>query len=194
MIKFKKGLDLPIKGQPEQTIAQSKDPSTVALLGTDYVGMKPTMEVRVADKVKLGQVLFTDKKNPAIKFTSPGAGEIISIHRGEKRALLSVVIKLSGNDEVTFNSYSDQQFKELTWEQVVKQLLDSGLWVTLRTRPFSKVPDPETKPNSIFITVTDTNPLAPSVDKILEKHNLHQLVYVYPGIFFYAYGNAYNTF
>ena len=168
MIKFKKGLDLPIKGQPEQTIALSKDPSTVALLGTDYVGMKPTMEVRVADKVKLGQVLFTDKKNPAIKYTSPGAGEIISIHRGEKRTLLSVVIKLSGNDEVTFNSYSDQQFKELTREQVVEQLLDSGLWVSLRTRPFSKVPDPETKPNSIFITVTDTNPLAPSVDKILE--------------------------
>jgi len=167
MIKFKKGLDLPIKGQPEQTIALSKDPSTV-LLGTDYVGMKPTMEVRVADKVKLGQVLFTDKKNPAIKYTSPGAGEIISIHRGEKRTLLSVVIKLSGNDEVTFNSYSDQQFKELTREQVVEQLIDSGLWVSLRTRPFSKVPDPETKPNSIFITVTDTNPLAPSVDKILE--------------------------
>jgi len=168
MIKFKKGLDLPIKGQPEQTIALSKDPSTVALLGTDYVGMKPTMEVRVADKVKLGQVLFTDKKNPAIKFTSPGAGEIISIHRGEKRTLLSVVIKLSGNDEVTFNSYSDQQFKELTREQVVEQLLDSGLWVSLRTRPFSKVPDPTTEPNSIFITATETNPLAPSVDKILE--------------------------
>ncbi len=168
MIKFKKGLDLPIKGQPEQTIALSKDPSTVALLGPDYVGMKPTMEVRVADKVKLGQVLFTNKKNPAIKYTSPGAGEIISIHRGEKRTLLSVIIKLSGNDEVTFNSYSDQQLKKITREQVFEQLLDSGLWVSLRTRPFSKVPDPQTKPNSIFITATDTNPLAPSIDKILE--------------------------
>lgn len=168
MIKLKKGLDLPIKGKPEQTIALSKDPSTVALLGPDYIGMKPTMEVRVADKVKLGQILFTDKKNPAIKFTSPGAGEIISIHRSEKRALLSVVIKLSGNDAVTFNPYSDQQFKELTREQVVEQLLNSGLWVSLRTRPFSKVPDPQSKPNSIFITATDTNPLAPSINKILE--------------------------
>ena len=99
MIKLKKGLDLPIKGKPEQTIALSKDPSTVALLGPDYIGMKPTMEVRVADKVKLGQILFTDKKNPAIKFTSPGAGEIISIHRGDKRALLSVVIKPGKNSK-----------------------------------------------------------------------------------------------
>jgi len=168
MIKFKKGLDLPIKGKPEQTISLSKDPSTVALLGPDYVGMKPTMEVRVADKVKLGQVLFTDKKNPALKYTSPGAGEIVSIHRGEKRALLSIIIKLYGNEEITFNSYSDQQLKELTREQVVQQLLDSGLWISLRTRPFNKVPDPETKPNSIFITAMDTNPLAPSIDKILE--------------------------
>ena len=130
--------------------------------------MKPTMEVRVADKVKLGQVLFTDKKNPALKYTSPGAGEIVSIHRGEKRALLSIIIKLYGNEEITFNSYSDQQLKEHTREQVVQQLLDSGLWISLRTRPFNKVPDPETKPNSIFITAMDTNPLAPSIDKILE--------------------------
>lgn len=168
MIKIKKGLNLPIKGKPEQTISLSKDPSTVALLGPDYVGMKPTMEVRVADKVKLGQVLFTDKKNPAIKFTSPGAGEIISIRRGEKRALLSVIIKLFGNDEVSFNSYSDQQIKEVTREQVVEQLLNSGLWISFRTRPFSKIPDPATEPHSIFITVTETNPLAPSVEKILE--------------------------
>ena len=90
MIKIKKGLDLPIKGKPEQIISLSKDPSTIAILGPDYVGMKPTLEVRVADTVKLGHVLFTDKKNPALKYTSPGAGEIISIHRGEKRALLSV--------------------------------------------------------------------------------------------------------
>jgi Na+-transporting NADH:ubiquinone oxidoreductase subunit A len=168
MIKFKKGLDLPIKGKPEQTISLSKDPSTVALLGPDYVGMKPTMEVRVADKVKLGQVLFTDKKNSAIKFTSPGAGEIVSINRGEKRSLLAVVIKLYGNEEITFNSYSDQQLKEITKEQVIEQLLKSGMWSSLRTRPFSKIPDPETKPSSIFITAMDTNPLAPSIAKILK--------------------------
>ena len=168
MIKIKKGFDLPIKGKPEQIISLSKDPSTIAILGPDYVGMKPTLEVRVADTVKLGQVLFTDKKNPALKYTSPGAGEIISIHRGEKRALLSVVIKLSGNEEITFNSYSDQQIKTITREQAVQQLLDSGLWISLRKRPFNNVPDPETIPNSIFITAIDTNPLAPSITEILK--------------------------
>ncbi len=168
MIKIRKGLDLPIKGKPEQKISQSKDPSTVALLGPDYVGMKPTMQVRVADKVKLGQVLFTDKKNPAIKFTSPGAGEINSIRRGEKRALLSVEIKLSGNEEITFNSFSDEQIKELPRDTIIKQLLESGLWVSFRTRPFSKIPDPSTNPHSIFVTAIDTNPLAPSINKIVK--------------------------
>jgi Na+-transporting NADH:ubiquinone oxidoreductase subunit A len=168
MIKIKKGLDLPITGQPNQVISESKESTKVAVLGPDYVGMKPTMEVRVADKVKLGQVLITDKKHPSVKFTAPAAGTVVQIHRGEKRALLSVVIKVSGNDEETFESYSYAQLKELGKDQVKYQLLDSGLWTSLRTRPFSKIPDPETTPHSIFITAIDTNPLAPSINKIVE--------------------------
>jgi Na+-transporting NADH:ubiquinone oxidoreductase subunit A len=168
MIKLKKGLDIPIKGEPEQIISDAKGVSHVALIGPDYVGMKPTMEVRVADAVKLGQVLFTDKKTPGVKYTSPGAGKVVGIHRGEKRAFLSIVIQLSGDAELTFPSFSESQLNTLKREQVVKNLLDSGLWASIRTRPFSKVPQPETMPHSIFITAIDTNPHAPSIDKILE--------------------------
>lgn len=168
MIKIKKGLDLPIAGEPAQSINDFKEPSAVAVLGPDYVGMKPSMVVRVADKVKVGDVLFTDKKNPNIKYTSPAAGTVDKILRGEKRKLLSVVIKISGNEENTFESYSYGQLKELSREKAVEQLVNSGLWVALRTRPFSKVPDPDSVPHSLFITAMDTNPLAPSIDKILE--------------------------
>jgi len=62
MINIKKGLDLPIAGKPEQNITQGNAVSRVALVGYDYVGMKPTMLVQVGDKVKKGQLLFTDKK------------------------------------------------------------------------------------------------------------------------------------
>ncbi len=168
MIKLKKGLDLPITGAPEQVIRDQKDTSTIAVLGIDYVGMKPTMMVRVSDEVKLGQVLFTDKKNPSVKYTSPGSGRVIAIRRGEKRALLSVVIELSGDEEITFNSYSPDQLVSLEREKIVEQLLESGSWTALRARPFSKVADPDTTPHSIFITAMDTNPLAPSIEKILE--------------------------
>ena len=62
MINIKKGLDLPITGNPEQTITDGPKVTQVAVMGPDYVGMKPTMAVQEGDRVKKGQVLFTDKK------------------------------------------------------------------------------------------------------------------------------------
>jgi Na+-transporting NADH:ubiquinone oxidoreductase subunit A len=95
----KEGLDLPITGTPKQTIEEGNPVSSVAILGMDYVGMKPKMMVAEGDKVKLGQALFEDKKNPGVIFTAPGAGTVTAIHRGEKRVLQSVVIALEGGDE-----------------------------------------------------------------------------------------------
>ena len=92
---IKKGLDLPITGGPKQIIEDGNKVNSVAILGMDYVGMKPTMMVSEGDTVKLGQILFTDKKNPGVNFTSPGAGVVKSINRGAKRALQSVVIELT---------------------------------------------------------------------------------------------------
>ena len=45
MIKIKKGLDLPIAGAPEQSTVDAKTVRSVAILGEDYPGMKPTMVV-----------------------------------------------------------------------------------------------------------------------------------------------------
>ena len=168
MIKIKRGLDLPISGTPEQAlIDKASSPKHVAVLGPDYVGMKPTMMVRVADTVKKGQVLFTDKKCPSIRYTAPASGQIVSIHRGQKRALQSVVIQVEGDEQMSFPSYSTDAMTRLTGQQVVEQLLESGLWTALRQRPFSKVAHPDTVPHSIFITAMDTHPLAPSLSSIL---------------------------
>ncbi len=165
--KLKKGLDLPIIGEPKQELSGSKESRKVALLGEDYVGMKPTMLVKEGDSVKAGDVLFTDKKLPEVKYTSPGCGKVVEINRGEKRAFKSIVIDLEGNEEVTFNSFSEAELKTLSAEKVKEQLLNSGQWTLIRVRPFSKVADPSTTPHSIFVTAMDTNPLAPSVDKLM---------------------------
>ena len=160
MIKIKKGLDLPITGAPEQSIVDAPAVSSVAVVGFDYVGMKPTMAVKVGDRVKLGQVIFSDKKTEGVNFTAPGAGVVKAINRGERRALQSVVIELDGDDAVEFNQYSASELANLSREQVQDNLVNSGLWTALRTRPFSRVPQPGTAPNSIFVTAMDTNPLA----------------------------------
>ncbi|MCP4454960.1 MAG: Na(+)-translocating NADH-quinone reductase subunit A [Planctomycetes bacterium] len=167
MIRIKRGLDLPIAGPPDQAVCTEKPCTRVAVLGPDYVGMKPTMAVRVADQVKKGQVLFMDKKCPRIRYTAPGCGQVTAIHRGAKRALQSVVIQLEGDDEITFASHTKEALADLTREQLVDQLLESGLWPAIRQRPFSKVADPDTVPHSIFVTAMDTNPLAPSVSALL---------------------------
>jgi Na+-transporting NADH:ubiquinone oxidoreductase subunit A len=161
MIKINKGLDLPIAGEPAQTISGSVAAKTVAILGTDYVGLKPTMSVKEGDQVKLGQVIFADKKNEGVVFTAPGAGVVKAINRGERRALQSVVIEVSEQEEaVEFASYGADQLGTLSREQVEENLVASGMWTTLRTRPFSKVPALGSTASSIFVTAIDTNPLA----------------------------------
>ncbi|MEC9294849.1 MAG: Na(+)-translocating NADH-quinone reductase subunit A [Pseudomonadota bacterium] len=161
MIEVKKGLDLPITGAPEQRIEDAQPVRHVAILGTDYVGMKPTMEVQEGDKVKLGQLLFTDKKIDGVRFTAPAGGEVVAINRGEKRRLLSVVIKVDENEEaITFASHDRGALGQLDRQTVVDQLVESGLWTALRTRPFSRTPAIDSVPADIFVTAVDTHPLS----------------------------------
>ncbi|WP_339510255.1 Na(+)-translocating NADH-quinone reductase subunit A [Pseudomonas sp. RL_15y_Pfl2_60] len=160
MIKIKNGLDLPITGAPAQRIEAARPVRSVAVIGYDYHGMKPTMEVQVGDRVKLGQILFADKKTPGVVYTAPAAGVISAIHRGERRVLQSVVIDIEGDEQVTFAQYPASELAGLSHEKVRENLQQSGLWTALRTRPFSKVPAIDAVPNSIFVTAIDTHPLA----------------------------------
>ncbi|MDJ0814527.1 MAG: Na(+)-translocating NADH-quinone reductase subunit A [Woeseiaceae bacterium] len=153
-IKVKKGLDVPMGGRPELTISPGNEVSSVGLVGFDTPGLKPKMAVAVGDRVKLGQVLFTDKRNPEVCYTSPGAGIVSLVNRGERRVLNSVVIELDGDDAESFSTDKNDE------QQVRSTLCKSGLWRMLRTRPFSRIPQPDAKPNSIFVTAINTNPLA----------------------------------
>ncbi len=169
LIKIKKGLDVPIAGAPEQVVFDANSPKTVALVGFDYVGMKPTLAVAVGDHVKIGQPLFSDKKMAGVTFTAPAAGKVTAVNRGAKRVFQSLVIERDDKEEeITFKSYPENKLAELKPEEVKTNLQESGLWTALRARPFGKTADPAETPNSIFITAMDTNPLAPSMEKVLE--------------------------
>ncbi len=165
MINIRRGLDLPIAGKPEQVIHDGPAISSVALVGYDYVGMKPTMAVAEGDRVKQGQLLFTDKKTPGVKYTAPASGVVTAINRGERRVFQSLVIDIDGDDSETFEKYGAEGLASLERSAVVDNLVNSGLWTTLRTRPYSKVPAIDSAPSSIFVSTLDTSPLAadPSV-------------------------------
>ncbi|MEQ8183910.1 Na(+)-translocating NADH-quinone reductase subunit A [Marinobacter salarius] len=170
MIKIKKGLDLPISGAPEQTITDGKPVRHVALIGFDYVGMKPTMAVKEGDRVKRGTLLFTDKKTEGVRYTSPAAGVVKEINRGERRVFQSVVVEIDGDEAETFARYDAPDVAGLERQQVVDNLVESGLWTTFKTRPYSKVPAIDTAPHSIFVSVMDTNPLAADPTVIIREN------------------------
>ncbi len=166
-IRIQKGLEIPISGEPEQVITDGADVTSVALLGGDYIGLHPAMRVEEGDRVKLGQPLFADRRRPGIVFVSPGSGIVRQINRGARRALLSVVVELAGNDALTFSSWSADRLPDLRRDEVIDSLLVSGLWTALRTRPYGKAPDPTTTPSSLFVTAMDSNPLAAKAELII---------------------------
>ncbi|MEJ2086974.1 MAG: Na(+)-translocating NADH-quinone reductase subunit A [Gammaproteobacteria bacterium] len=170
MIRIKKGLDLPIAGRPEQVIEDARPVRSVAVLGEDFPGMRPTMAIQEGDEVAQGQPLFRDKRNEGVVYTAPAGGRITSINRGAKRALLSVVIDVdpSAGVAVSYPPTDPGSIAGLSAANVTDRLVESGLWIALRTRPFSKVPAIGSTPHSIFVTAMDTNPLAGDPVVIIE--------------------------
>ncbi len=171
MIEIKKGLDIPIAGAPEQSIIDAARVTRVALIGPDYQGMKPTMKVQVGDDVKVGQELFECKKVPGVSYTAPAAGKVIEVNRGERRVFQSVVIEIAESEEyVDFGGHAAEELPKLSDEVVREKLIKSGLWTSLRTRPYSKSPAIDSTPYSIFVTAMDSNPLAANPDIIVKQH------------------------
>ena len=154
MIKTSKGLNLPISGTPDPIISDTPNVTSVSLLANDFVGMKPTMMVKVGDIVKRGTKLFEDKKNPGIFFTSPAGGTVKDINRGDKRKFLSVEVEVSENEDAEYFEY------ENTSEGLTELLINTGLWNAFRTRPFNRTPKVGSLPDAVFVNACDTNPLS----------------------------------
>ncbi len=165
---IKKGLDLPITGKPVQSIEPGPAISHVALLGDDYHGMKPTMLVAAGDSVKAGQPVFTDKKNEGVTFVAPAAGKVKAVNRGAKRKFLSLEIEIDGDAEETFSVPGSPS--SVDRQTAGKFLVQSGLWQSFRTRPYSKVPTIGSEADAIFVTAMDTNPLAAEPELIIAEN------------------------
>jgi Na+-transporting NADH:ubiquinone oxidoreductase subunit A len=168
---LKRGLDLPLAGEPEQVIHDAAHCTQVAALGADFIGLKPTFQVQVGDRVRRGQLLLEDKQMAGIRHTAPAAGTVVALHRGERRSFQSLAIRIDGDGHddanTPFAAYTGATPATLRADDVRALLLESGLWTALRTRPFSRVPAPLTSPRALFITAMDTRPHAPSVDVVL---------------------------
>ncbi|SUB73087.1 Na(+)-translocating NADH-quinone reductase subunit A [Pluralibacter gergoviae] len=81
-----------------------------------------------------------------------------------------MVIAVDGDESLAFERFDTAELATLSRETVQQQLLASGLWVSLRTRPFSKTPVPGSVPAAIFVTAMDTNPLAADPQPLIAAH------------------------
>lgn len=169
-IKVSKGLNIPIAGEPVQEVEQGPRITKVALLGQDYIDLKPKMLVNEGDVVKLGQPLFTDRRQPDVYFTSPTSGKILSIVRGPKRILQAVIINVDGDDAVQFDAIPPERFNEINRKDLKTLLAKSGLWTALRTRPYSKIPTLDDEADAIFVTAMDSNPLAADANVVIANY------------------------
>ncbi|MGB0901086.1 Na(+)-translocating NADH-quinone reductase subunit A [Halocynthiibacter sp.] len=154
---LKKGLDLPVTGAPLQSIADGPAIQTVALLGSDYIGLKPRIAVQEGDTVSAGSPVFAHKDTPDVMVTSPVSGRVKAVNRGARRALISIEIEVDANaaDPVDFSNVGNAD----TAEGLAERLAASGLWTSFRTRPYSRVPASDERPAAIFVTAMDTEPM-----------------------------------
>ena len=172
--RSRKGLQLPLAGEPVQEIERARPVRRVAVLASDFVGLRPAMRVAVGDDVSRGQVLFEDKQTPGVRHTAPAAGTVRAIYRGERRALQSVVLDVSRAEhegraaaEASFSAFSGRHPSGMAADSVVALLVEAGLWTSLRARPFGRVADPTARPAAILVTAVDSNPHAPVLDLVL---------------------------
>ena len=162
MINTNKGLDLPISGAPSSEIDSSTAINSIAILGPDFVGLKPTMLVKEGETVAAGQKVFEDKKNPGVYITSPSSGVVASVNRGEKRRFLSLVIDVD-------DSIASKFFDLNTYGSPVEFLIDSGTFSYFRTRPYNRIPDVNAMPDAIFVNACDTSPLAADPHHLIQE-------------------------
>lgn len=165
-IKLRKGLDLPIKGAPEQAIYQGPAVRSVGIVGLDYVDLKPKMLVQEQEAVKRGTPLFFHKDDPEAVVVSPVTGRIGAINRGARRVLQSVVIEIDDADDkgVALGPLADNA----SADEVVERLCAAGLWTSFRTRPYSKVPHHTSRPVAIYVAAMESEPLSADANLVIE--------------------------
>ena len=155
-IRLKKGLNIHLNGEADKVYASIPKSEIFVVRPTDFHGMTPKLTVKQGDHVNTGSVLFFDKYNERVKFTSPVSGEVVAINRGSKRRVLELVLK--ADNELKYESFDIGSANDLSREQIIEVLLKSGVWPFIRQKPFDIVANPEDSPKSIFISTFNTAP------------------------------------
>jgi Na+-transporting NADH:ubiquinone oxidoreductase subunit A len=161
-VRLKKGLDIHLLGDVSDiNPVVAAAPQTVAVVPDDFHGIIPRMEKKEGEHVAAGEPLYHDKNYEAIKVVSPVSGTVKEVRRGERRHIDAIIIVPDGTSEALVHDLK---------RPAMDVLLDSGLWVMMRQRPYDVVPVPTERPRDVFVTAFDSSPLAPDLDVVMGEN------------------------
>ena len=168
-IRIRKGFDLPISGEPNSRVAVATQPERVAALPERIPFIKPRLQVKEGDSVEIGSILFEDKRNPRVKFLSPGGGQVAKIQFGKRRVIKEIIIDLDSQEKQrNFNILPASEIGAMERSDLVEFILQGGLWSLFRELPFNDYPDPGTIPPAIIVSLDSKEPFQPKPEAYLD--------------------------
>jgi Na+-transporting NADH:ubiquinone oxidoreductase subunit A len=173
VIKIKRGLDILLRGNPQEAWLKGRESATYAVQPDCYNGISPKVIVKTGDRVLAGSTVMIDKNRPEIRFASPVSGEVIAINRGEKRKLLNIIIKPDKNIE--YVDFGKRDCGKISGEEAKELILSAGIWPVIRQRPYDIVASPNVAPRDIYVSAFFSAPLAPDCSFMLREdaENFH---------------------
>lgn len=170
LLNIKKGFDLKIEGSPLPKLAELKKPAFVAFLPAIIPFIKPKLLVKEGDRVMIGSTLFFDKRNPDIKFLSPGCGKIEKINYGSRRVINEIIIKLDNNEEyVEFDVNRFSGNEKFNRDDIIKSMMDGGIWPFIRELPFRDIATPDFIPKALIVSLDNKEPFQPDPQVYLKE-------------------------
>ncbi len=162
-VRVKKGWRFKINGTPSARLETRLDLKYVAAMPAKIPFIKPRLKVQVGDQVKIGSLLFEDKKNPGIKFLSPGGGKVAAVNYGPRRVIEEILIALDADESYeNFESFDAEKLSLLAREKLISKLMAGGVWPFIRQLPYREIAAPATKPTAIWVSLDSADPFQPS--------------------------------
>lgn len=167
-IRIKKGLKIPIEGQPSGAVQKLAQPRHVALNLHPFHDCSLKLLVKPHDLVKIGTPLAEDKRCPGRIFVSPAGGVIKDILRAEKRRPENVVIEMGRHEEQ--EPRPRLNLERASREELSSYLMQGGIFAYIRRRPFNLLANPSQPPRSIFVKALESAPFSVCAKMQVEGH------------------------
>jgi Na+-transporting NADH:ubiquinone oxidoreductase subunit A len=164
-----KGFSLQLTGRPSPELENLPQPRQVAAVAGRLRFVTPRLAVKIGDRVKVGSLLFADKRRPEIQFRSPGGGIVSALNLGPRRRLLEVVVSLDAEETYEeFPPVSVADLETISRERLIELIIGGGLWPLIRELPFRDAARPDRTPPEAFVHLDNLEPFHPLPQVYLE--------------------------